>query len=141
MNSLVIVLIGIVALGAGYLTYGRWLAKKWGIDPKAKTPAYTHEDGQDYVTLMTCTPYGINTHRLLVRGHRIENLPEEEVKSIPVVHVERELTTQEKIQKYIPFAVMGVAVLFLIALLMPSMKKDEHRSKESGEADDENKTN
>lgn len=98
------------------------------------------EDGQDYVTLMTCTPYGINTHRLLVRGHRIENLPEEEVKSIPVVHVERELTTQEKIQKYIPFAVMGVAVLFLIALLMPS-KKDEHRSKESGEADDENKTN
>lgn len=98
------------------------------------------EDGQDVVTLMTCTPYGINTHRLLVRGHRIENLPEEEVKSIPVVHVERELTTQEKIQKYIPFAVMGVAVLFLIALLMPS-KKDEHRSKESGEADDENKTN
>ena len=98
------------------------------------------EDGQDYVTLMTCTPYGINTHRLLVRGHRIENLPEEEVKSIPVVHVERELTTQEKIQKYIPFAVMGVAVLFLIASLIPS-KKDEHRSKESGEADDENKTN
>ena len=78
---------------------------------------------------------------LLVNGVcRIENLPEEEVKSIPVVHVERELTTQEKIQKYIPFAVMGVAVLFLIALLIPS-KKDEHRSKESGEADDENKTN
>ena len=49
MNGLVIVLIGIVALGTGYLTYGRWLAKKWGIDPKAKTPAFTHEDGQDYV--------------------------------------------------------------------------------------------
>jgi carbon starvation protein len=49
MNGLVIVLIGIVALAAGYLLYGRWLAKKWGIDPKAKTPAYTHEDGQDYV--------------------------------------------------------------------------------------------
>ena len=49
MNGLIIVLIGIVALGTGYLTYGRWLAKKWGIDPKAKTPAYTHEDGQDYV--------------------------------------------------------------------------------------------
>ena len=29
-------------------------------------------DGKDYVTLMTCTPYGINTHRLLVRGHRVE---------------------------------------------------------------------
>ena len=49
MNGLVIVLIGIVALSAGYLLYGRWLAKKWGIGPKAKTPAYTHEDGQDYV--------------------------------------------------------------------------------------------
>jgi sortase A len=33
------------------------------------------EEGRDYVTLSTCTPYGINTHRLLVRGHRIENEP------------------------------------------------------------------
>lgn len=33
--------------------------------------------GQDYVTLITCTPYGVNSHRLLVRGHRIENLPED----------------------------------------------------------------
>ena len=49
MNGLVIILIGIVALAAGYLLYGGWLAKKWGIDPKAKTPACTHEDGQDYV--------------------------------------------------------------------------------------------
>ena len=49
MNGLVIVLIGIVALGAGYLFYGRWLAKKWGLDAKAKTPAYTKEDGLDYV--------------------------------------------------------------------------------------------
>lgn len=49
MNGLVIVLIGIVALGAGYVLYGRWLANKWGLDPKAKTPAYKREDGQDYV--------------------------------------------------------------------------------------------
>lgn len=49
MNGLVIVLIAIVVLGAGYLLYGRWLASKWGLDSKAKTPAYTHEDGQDYV--------------------------------------------------------------------------------------------
>lgn len=49
MNGLVIVLIGIVCLGAGYLLYGRWLANKWGLDPKAKTPAFTHEDGEDYV--------------------------------------------------------------------------------------------
>ena len=49
MNTLVIVLIAAVCLLCGYMGYGRWLAKKWGIDPKAKTPAYTHEDGQDYV--------------------------------------------------------------------------------------------
>ena len=49
MNGLVIILIGMVALGAGYLFYGRWLANRWGIDPKAKTPAYTHEDGEDFV--------------------------------------------------------------------------------------------
>ncbi len=34
------------------------------------------EEGKDLVTLVTCTPYGINSHRLLVRGHRIENTPE-----------------------------------------------------------------
>ena len=36
------------------------------------------EDGQDYVTLFTCTPYGVNTHRLLVRGTRVEYLGEDE---------------------------------------------------------------
>ena len=49
MNTLVIVLIAAVCLIAAYTLYGRWLAKKWGIDPKAKTPAVLHNDGQDYV--------------------------------------------------------------------------------------------
>ena len=49
MNGLVIVLIAIVLLAAGYLLYGRWLAKKWGIDPKAETPAVKYEDGEDFV--------------------------------------------------------------------------------------------
>ena len=49
MNGLVIVLIGIVVLFAGYLFYGRWLAQKWGLDPKAETPAVKYEDGEDYV--------------------------------------------------------------------------------------------
>ncbi len=49
MNTLVIVAIAAVGLLAGYTLYGRWLANKWGIDPKAKTPAYTKEDGKDYV--------------------------------------------------------------------------------------------
>ena len=49
MNTLVIVLIAAVCLLAGYILYGRWLANKWGVDPKAKTPACAMEDGQDYV--------------------------------------------------------------------------------------------
>ena len=49
MNTLAIVLIAAVCLVAAYLLYGRWLARKWGIDPKAKTPAVIHDDGQDYV--------------------------------------------------------------------------------------------
>lgn len=36
------------------------------------------EDGKDYVTLVTCTPFGVNTHRLLVRGHRAPYVPEQE---------------------------------------------------------------
>ncbi len=49
MNTLVIVVIAACCLAAGYLLYGRWLDHKWGIDPNAKTPAVTKEDGQDYV--------------------------------------------------------------------------------------------
>lgn len=49
MNTLVIVLIAVVVLGAGYVFYGRHLAKKWGIDPKAETPAVKYNDGKDYV--------------------------------------------------------------------------------------------
>lgn len=49
MNTLVIVLIAAVVLVAAYLLYRRWLAKKWGIDPKAQTPAVKYNDGKDYV--------------------------------------------------------------------------------------------
>lgn len=49
MNTLVIVLIAAVVLMAAYLLYGRWLAKKWGINPKAQTPAVKYNDGKDYV--------------------------------------------------------------------------------------------
>ena len=49
MNTLVIVLIAVVVLGLGYVLYGRRIAKKWGIDPKAETPAVKYNDGKDYV--------------------------------------------------------------------------------------------
>lgn len=45
----------------------------WIVEP-SDLSHLTIESGKDYCTLITCTPYGINTHRLLVRGHRIDNL-------------------------------------------------------------------
>lgn len=50
--------IAIVVLGGAYLLYGRYLEKKWGIDPKAKTPAYELEDGVDYVPADTNVVFG-----------------------------------------------------------------------------------
>ncbi len=58
MNGLTMMLIAIVVLGGAYLIYGRWLAKKWGIDPNAKTPAYELEDGVDYVPADTNVVFG-----------------------------------------------------------------------------------
>ena len=48
MNAVVILLIGVAVLIVGYLTYGRWLAKQWGIDETRTTPAHELEDGMDY---------------------------------------------------------------------------------------------
>ena len=55
MNTLVIVLIAIVVLGAGYVLYGRHIAKSWGIDPKAETPAVKYNDGKDFVPAGRCS--------------------------------------------------------------------------------------
>ena len=49
MNAVVILLVGIVILVLGYIFYGGWLAKQWGVDPKRTTPAQELEDGNDYV--------------------------------------------------------------------------------------------
>ncbi len=49
MNAIVIMLVSFVVLFIAYVTYGSWLAKKWGVDPKKETPAHTQQDGIDYV--------------------------------------------------------------------------------------------
>lgn len=49
MNAILLIVLAIVLFVAAYLTYGRWLAKQWGIDPKNPTPAHELEDGVDYV--------------------------------------------------------------------------------------------
>ncbi|RKM54914.1 carbon starvation protein A [Butyrivibrio sp. X503] len=49
MNAAVLLIISIVVLAVGYVLYGGWLAKQWGVDPSRKTPAHELEDGLDYV--------------------------------------------------------------------------------------------
>lgn len=49
MNSLVLIISSIVIFFIAYVTYGSWLCKQWGVDPKKKTPAHTMNDGVDYV--------------------------------------------------------------------------------------------
>ena len=49
MNGAVLLTISIIVLILGYLSYGRWLARKWGVDPSRKTPAHTECDGVDFV--------------------------------------------------------------------------------------------
>lgn len=74
-------------------------------------------EGQDYCTLVTCTPYGINSHRMLVRGHRIENL--EEVRTVRV--------TADAIQIdpaiVAPFLALPFLLLLLLYLMIPKRKK------------------
>lgn len=74
-------------------------------------------EGEDYCTLVTCTPYGINSHRMLVRGHRIENL--EEVRTVRV--------TADAIQiepaVVAPFLAAPFLLIMLIVLMLPKGKK------------------
>ena len=53
MNAAVLLIVSIAVLACGYVFYGGWLAKQWGIDPKRKTPAHELEDGMDYVPAKT----------------------------------------------------------------------------------------
>ena len=84
------------------------------------------EEGEDLVTLFTCTPYGVNTHRLLVRGHRVPYDGELEKSETPVD------TMVESIQNYyMLYLLLGLAVTILVILLMRKYfvprKKQAHR--------------
>lgn len=91
----------------------------------------TIEKGQDLCTLVTCTPYGINTHRLLVRGHRIENLPERVESVAELVH-----TICTPIPVYIIAGAAEIPVLltafviFVIRKLRKIRKSDENNKED-----------
>lgn len=79
----------------------------------------TIDPNKDYMTLVTCTPYGVNSHRLLIRGHRVDNLPETLKIVADAVQVRPQLVA-------VALAVPAVA-LFLVAVFVGTEKSMRHR--------------
>lgn len=80
--------------------------------------------GEDYCTLMTCTPYGINSHRLLVRGTRIETVEEAHA-----VTVTADATTVEPII-VLPFVVIPLLLILMIILISNTSRKKKRKKKQ-----------
>lgn len=79
------------------------------IEP-SETEALQIQDGKDLVTLVTCTPYGVNTHRLLVRGERVEELAEQVIES----ESNRDLT----INDYVLYIGLFGAIILVLATII-----------------------
>lgn len=75
-------------------------------------------DGEDYCTLVTCTPYGVNTHRMLVRGTRVENAKEEIVVRVTAdaVQIEPIIVT--------PLVAAPMLLILFIGLMIPKPRKN-----------------
>ncbi|MCI8639882.1 MAG: class C sortase [Coprococcus sp.] len=90
------------------------------------------EEGQDQVTLYTCTPYGVNSHRLLVRGHRVPY--DGELESTPV-----ESMVQAIQNYYMLYLLLGLAVtvlgIFIVRRVMRSRSKKVQRNEERKEGE------
>ena len=83
-------------------------------------------EGKDYVTLMTCTPYGINTHRLLVRGKRIENAENQKH-----IRVTADALRIEPIIVAPALAVPMLLVMLVVMLAVPHLRKRKNQREEN----------
>lgn len=81
------------------------------------------QEGKDLCSLVTCTPYGINSHRLIVRGHRIENLEQAQT-----VRVNADAVVIEKLV-VAPFLLAPVLLLALLSLLIPKRKRNNTKDR------------
>ena len=86
------------------------------VEPQDTDPLLI-EPGKDLCTMVTCTPYGINSHRMLVRGHRIES--QEEAK---VIRITADALRIEPLM-VAPFVAVPILLVLLIILLLPKQKK------------------
>ena len=81
------------------------------------TDALTVVEGEDLCTLVTCTPYGINSHRLLVRGHRVENTEEAKIVRVTADAIQIEPVIVA------PLVAAPMLLILLIALLIPKSRR------------------
>ncbi len=88
------------------------------VDPDQVDSLYTVE-GKDYLTLVTCTPYGINSHRLLVRGERIEN-----IKGQTVTHIAPQAYLIEPLV-VAPIAALPMLMILALIVILEPVKKDK----------------
>lgn len=91
------------------------------------------EAGKDYITLLTCTPYGVNSHRLLVRGHQVEYFGENEKEEMTPV----ESTLQSVQDYYMLYGILTAAILIVVFLIIRKVvtfrknKKNKKDAKQS----------
>lgn len=88
--------------------------------PSEVEPLYTVE-GEDYCTLVTCTPYGINSHRMLVRGTRIDNVEEVKVRRVTADAIQIEPIIVA------PFVAAPMLLALLVLLLFPKPQKNRRQ--------------
>lgn len=86
------------------------------------------EDGEDLVTLLTCTPYGVNSHRLLVRGHRVPYELEE------IKDEKLSLTNMSLHTNYLLWVIVGLVVTAIFSLVLYRREKKLERRKKESEA-------
>ena len=95
-------------------------------DTETLEKALQIEEGKDQVTLFTCTPYGVNSHRLLVRGTRVPYEGEEEISGTPVD------TMLEAVQNYyMLYLILGLSVTLLIILLLKFLLRPGKKNRKS----------
>ena len=97
-------------------------------DMDTLSEALSITEGEDYITLFTCTPYGVNSHRLLVRGTRVEYNGEEEVETTVV-----ESMVQSVQNYYMIYLVLGLSITLLVILIMKFFFKRKKRNSSTHE--------
>lgn len=100
------------------------------------------EEGKDYVTLFTCTPYGVNSHRLLVRGTRVPYTGEEDIEETPVDTMLRAVQDYYMLYLVLGLSVTLLVILFMKILIKPGKKKpkaDPPGNAQAGDGKEEGK--